>query len=178
MTRPARAWLPLALLVALLAAPAGAARAHQPFFPQGAGPYEVHDPVVSQAFYLQLPADGERVFLVDPIDRPVPIAVLVLDDEAGRAIHPRAQLSCGNVGRGLERVDTPFYESFSRMHMRYRVADSVGPTDGVCRVRLTDASGVGGPVTFAIGESESFSFTGFWTLLTLRDKLETWKRGE
>lgn len=177
MCRPSW-WWPVAVIALWSGAPWSAAFAHQPFFPKGAGPYAVHDPQVSQAFYLQLPADGERIFVVDPIDRPVPIAVLVLDDEAGRAIQPLARWSCGNVGRGLDRVDTPFFESFSRMHMRYRVADTVGPTEAECRVRITDAAGVGGPVAFAIGEAESFSFTGFWTLLTLRDKLETWKRGD
>jgi hypothetical protein len=162
----------------VLAGASPAALAHQPSFPEGAGPFPVHDPVTSQAYYLQLPAKGSLVFVVDPIPRPVPVQVLVLDDDAGRALDLVAQWSCGNRGRGLARVDMPFYEQFSRLHMRYRVADSVGPTDGPCTVRITEAAGRGGPLAFAIGSGESFSFAGLWTLLTLRDKLETWKRGD
>jgi hypothetical protein len=151
--------------------------AHDPSFPAGDGPFAVHRPTVSQAIYLRLPAGGEHVFVVDPIQRQVPLQLLVLDDELGRSLELLATWTCAGDTRELRRTDTPFYEAFSRMAMRYRVVDVVGPTTESCTVTVRELEGRAGPYTLAIGEEERFSFGSIWTLLTLRDQLRWWQEG-
>lgn len=153
------------------------ALAHDPSFPEGDGPFTVERPTVSQAIYLRLPVGGEHVFVVDPIPRTVPLQLLVLDDDTGRAMELRATRRCGDEERALRVTDTPFYESFSRMQMRYRVIDAVGPTEVPCTVTVRERSGRGGPYTLAVGDEERFSVGAVWTLLTLRDQLRWWREG-
>lgn len=165
----------LAVLVAIVTLSSGFA--HDPSFPDGDGPFTVHRPTVSQAIYLRLPGGGEHVFVVDPIERRVPLQLLVLDDELGRSLELRATWTCAGETRDLRVVDTPFYEAFSRMEMRYRVVDVVGPTAESCTVTVRELEGRAGPYTVAIGEEERFSFGSIWTLLTLRDQLRWWQEG-
>lgn len=176
-SRPAwRRALQVALLGAALAVTA-VALAHDPSFPEGDGPFTVERPTVSQAIYLRLPTGGEHVFVVDPIPRTVPLQLLVLDDDTGRAMELRASWRCGAEVRALRVTDTPFYESFSRMQMRYRVIDAVGPTEAPCTVTVRELSGHAGPYTLAVGDEERFSVGAIWTLLTLRDQLRWWREG-
>lgn len=165
----------LAVLVGLTIL--SAAFAHDPSFPTGEGPFAVHRPTVSQAIYLRLAEGGEHVFVVDPIERQVPLQLLVLDDELGRTLELRATWTCAGGTRDLRPIDTPFYEAFSRMAMRYRVVDVVGPTTEPCTVTVREVGGRAGPYTLAIGEEERFSFGSIWTLLTLRDQLRWWQEG-
>ena len=163
----------LALLLVLTAA----ALAHRPRFPEGSGPFEVVDPVVSQAFYLQL-APGERhLFVLPPLPEAVPLQLLVLDDEAGRALDLRARLRCGDDGRLLDATDQPFFEAFSRMEMRYRAVDSAGPTERSCEVLVWERHGQGGSYVFAVGSEESFTFGDVVGLLNLGRRLDAWRSG-
>jgi len=169
-----RVALPVVLIGALIAS---ASFAHDPSFPAGEGPFAVHRPTVSQAIYLRLPPAGEHVFVIDPIERQVPLQLLVLDDELGRSLELRATWTCAGEVRALRLADTPFYESFSRMSMRYRVVDVVGPTAEPCTVTVRELEGRAGPYTLAIGQEERFSLGSIWTLLTLRDQLRWWQEG-
>ena len=163
----------LFLIVLLLAA---SAMAHRPRFPTGAGPFEVVDPVVSQAFYLRL-APGERHrFVLPALDEAVPLQLLVLDDESGRALELRARLSCGADTRDLIAVDQPFFEEFTRMELRYRAVDAAGPTEGVCEVEVWERFGLAGSYVFSVGSEESFSFGDVLGLLNLRRSLAAWRR--
>ena len=165
------------LIAALLLALLGAALAHRPRFPDGSGPFDVIDPEVSQAFYLRL-APGERhTFVIPPLTEAVPLQLLVLDDEAGRALDLVGRLRCGSSVRRLETVDQPFFESFTRMEMRYRAVDGAGPTEGSCEVEVSERNGRGGAYVFAIGSIESFTFADTVGLLSLGRRLDAWRNG-
>jgi hypothetical protein len=165
------------LITILLLALLGVTLAHRPRFPEGAGPFEVVDPAISQAFYLRL-APGERhTFVIPPLPQAEPIQLLILDDEAGRALELIGRLRCGASIRGLTPVDQPFFEAFTRMEMRYRAVDGVGPTEGACELEVEDRSGLGGAYVLSIGSIESFTFGDTVGLLNLGRRLAAWQRG-
>ena len=155
----------------------GLALAHKPQFP-GSSPVAVRGATVSQAFYIGLPAGKTFVFEVEALPRAVPVQVLVLDDEAGRALMPRALWRCGDESRILAQLDQPFVEAFSGLHHRYRVVDSVGPTGGPCRLEVWETHGAAGPLVVAIGDEERFDLGDLVGLLSLQGKLRAWQRGE
>ncbi len=160
----------------LLALP-GVALAHKPRFPE-ASPVRVAAPTVSQAFYFVLAAGETYVFEVPPLTRAAPLQVLVLDDEAGRALEPRARWRCPEGSRMLQEVDLPFYESFTRLHHRYRIVDAAGPTSEPCRLELWEVHARPGALVFSIGDEEGFDLEDVFGLLSLGDRLATWRRGE
>jgi hypothetical protein len=165
----------LVLLLALFVG--GTALAHVPLFPEGPGPFEVPDPTVSKAYYLWLEPGESHVFVVPPLGRTIPVQVLVLDDERGRSQQHRARVDCGDAVRSLRRVDTPFFEGFSRIEHRYRIVDAIGPSDVPCRVEVTQTGGAGGPYTFSIGEEERFSVGDLVGLIGLGARLAAWREG-
>jgi hypothetical protein len=150
---------------------------HVPLFPAGDGPFEVDLPTTSKAYYLHLAAGETHVFLVPPLDRTIPVQVLVIDDERGRSVAHRGRVDCGDGWRPLRDVDTPFYEPFSRIEHRYRIVDAIGPSDAPCRVSVTQVSGPPAPYTFSIGDEERFSVGDLFGLATLGSRLEAWREG-
>jgi hypothetical protein len=166
---------PLGLLVGLLAL--ASALAHVPQFPTGGGPFDVDRPTISKAYYLHLATGETHAFVVPPLARAIPVQVLVLDDERGRAIAHRARVDCGDGWRDLREVDAAFYEPFSRIHHRYRVVDAIGPSATPCRVEVTQVDGPSAPYTFSIGDEERFSVGDILGLATLGARLEAWREG-
>lgn len=152
------------------------ALAHRPRFPAGAGPFPVEDPLVSKAYYMRLDPGARHVFVLAPVDTAVPLQLLVLDDEAGRLLELVGSLRCAGDTRTLTEVDQPFFEEFTRMEMRYRAVDSVGPTEGECEVEVFERRGRGGSYVLAVGSEESFAFEDLVGLLTLGSRLESWRR--
>lgn len=158
------------------AAWAGAAWAHVPLFPDDPGPFEVTSPTVSKAYYLRAEAGSGHTFDVGPLSRSIPVQLLVLDDERGRAQAHRVTVTCADATRELRAVDTPFYEPFSRLAHRIRVADAIGPTDVACRIEVTQVAGPPGPYTLSIGDEERFGLGDVLGLLTLEWRLDQWRR--
>jgi hypothetical protein len=156
---------------------AGAAHAHVPLFPDGPGPYPVDAPLVSKAYYLRTERGAGHTFVVPPLPRSIPVQLLVVDDEAGRSLAHRVTVACAGATRELRAVDVPFYEPFSRLAHRIRVADAVGPTDGECRIEVTQVDGPEGPYTLSIGDEERFGLGDVLGLLTLEWRLDRWRLG-
>lgn len=155
----------------------GLALAHKPQFP-GSSPVVVRGATVSQAFYIGLPVGETFVFEIAPLPRAVPVQVLVLDDEAGRALVPRALWRCGDESRILAQLDQPFVEAFSGLRLRYRVADSLDPTATPCRLEVWETHAAAGPLVVAIGDEERFDLGDLVGLLSLQGRLRAWQRGE
>jgi hypothetical protein len=164
-------------LVAALVHVAFHASAHVPQFPEGAGPFVVDDPTISKAYYLHLAPGEAHVFEVPPLARTIPVQVLVLDDERGRALQHEARVDCGDGWRALRAVDTPFYEPFSRLEHRYRVVDAIGPSETKCLVEVRQVNGPPGPYTFSIGDEERFSVGDLVGLVGLQGRLQAWREG-
>jgi hypothetical protein len=155
----------------------GVVGAHVPLFPEGAGPFEVDAPLVSKAYYLRAERGGGHAFDVPPLARAVPVQLLVLDDELGGELAHRVIVRCGEAARELRAVDVPFYEPFSRLAHRIRVADALGPSDAACRIEVTQVAGPPGPYTLSIGDEERFAFADVVGLLTLEWRLDRWRLG-
>lgn len=166
-----RCLLPLAL--ALL----GTAFAHVPFFPAAGAPVPVAAPTVSKAYYVQTLPGEPWAFHVDPVDRAVPVQVLVLDDDAGRAARFAAAVDCGAGPSPVPAVDVPFYEAFSRLDHRIVAAGGLGPSEAVCVVTVVQTAGAGVPATVVVGDEERFGFADVMGLLDLPRKLERWRSG-
>lgn len=166
-----------AALAALLAL-AGAVLGHQPRFPDGPGPYEVEKPQESQAFYLRIDPGGWQRFVLPPLPEPVPVQLLVIDDDAGRAMRLASRWLCNGRERALRRVDRSFYEPYTGLEMRYRMMDVLGPSGAPCELWVWDARGDGGPYVLAVGHEERFALADLLALLTLDRRLEAWRRGE
>ncbi len=156
----------------------GFAFAHKPYFPVSGQPIAIQNPTVSQAHYLHFLAGSSQSFIIPALEKAVPIEVLVLDDDLGRSLEPQALWICAGESITLSQVDQAFYEEFSKLHHRYKVADSVGPTSEPCEVRISEASGKVGPYTFAIGSEEKFDFGDMLGFFSLGEKLERWQNGE
>jgi hypothetical protein len=155
----------------------GAASAHVPIFPEGAGPFDVDAPTVSKAYYLRTGPDDGHAFFVPPLERAIPVQLLVLDDEPCETSVHRVTARCGGTTRELRAVDVPFYEPFSRLAHRVRVADVIGPSEAACRLEVTQVAGPAGPYTLSIGDEERFGFADVLGLLTLEWRLERWRLG-
>lgn len=164
---------PVALALALL----GTAWAHVPFFPAAGEPVPVAAPAVSKAYYVQAVRGEPWAFHVDPVDRAVPVQVLVLDDVPGRAARFAATVDCGAGPDPVRSVDVPFYEPFSRLHHRIVAAGALGPSDAVCVLRVVQTAGAGVPATVVVGDEERFGFSDVLGLLDLPRKLERWQAG-
>lgn len=162
---------------ALLMALAGAGRAHVPYFPDGADPVVVDAPTVSKAYYLRSEPGAVQEFVVAPVERSVPVQLLVLDDEAGGRLAYRVRLDCGSSPRELRPVDVPFYEPFSRLAHRIRVADALGPSATPCRIEVAHVGGPAGPYTLVVGDEERFGFGDVLGLFTLERRLRAWREG-
>lgn len=165
------------LLASLALALLGAAWAHVPFFPAAGEPVPVAAPAVSKAYYVQSVPSEPWTFHVDPVDRSVPVQVLVLDDEAGQAARFAATVDCGGGPDPVRTVDVPFYEPFSRLHHRIVAVGALGPSEVVCVVRVVQTAGDGVPTTVVVGDEERFSFADVLGLLDLPRKLERWQAG-
>ena len=166
-----RAWLVAAFLTW------GFVAAHAPLFPEGPGPFEVDAPTVSKAYYLRTERGGGHAFVVPPLARAITVQLLVLDDEVGQALAHRVTARCGEAARELRTVDVPFYEPFSRLAHRIRVADAIGPSEVACRIEVTQVAGPAGPYTLSIGDEERFGFGDVLGLLTLEWRLDRWRLG-
>ena len=165
-------------LLALLAfAILGAAWAHAPFFPQAGEPVSVAAPTVSKAYYVQSVPGEPWTFRVEPVDRAVPVQVLVLDDDAGRAARFAATVDCGAGPEAVRTVDVAFYEPFSRLRHRIVAAGALGPSEAVCVIRVVQTAGGGVPTTVVVGDEERFGFADMVGLLDLPRKLERWQAG-
>jgi len=165
------------LLAPLALALLGAAWAHVPFFPAAGEPVAVAAPAVSKAYYLQSVPGAPWTFRVDPVERAVPVQVLVLDDDAGRAARFAATVDCGTGPLPVRAVDVPFYEPFSRLAHRIVAAGALGPSEGICTLRVVQIEGAGVPATVVVGDEERFSFADVRGLLDLPRKLERWRTG-
>lgn len=165
------------LLASLAFALLGAAWAHVPFFPPAGEAVPVAAPEVSKAYYVQSVRGEPWTFHVDPVDRSVPVQVLVLDDEAGRAARFAATVDCGGGPDPVRTVDVPFYEPFSRLDHRIVAAGALGPSETVCVLRVVQTVGDGVPATVVVGDEERFSFADVLGLLDLPRKLERWRAG-
>jgi hypothetical protein len=170
-------WMNAVVAASMAAAWAGAAWAHVPLFPDGPGPFSVTAPTVSKAYYLRAEAGAGHAFDLGPLPRSIPVQLLVLDDERGRASTHRVTVTCADDVRELRAVDTPFYEPFSRLEHRIRVADAVGPSDGPCRIEVTQVDGPPSPYTLSVGDEERFGVGDVIGLLTLEWRLDRWRRG-
>ena len=167
-----------ALLLCLVLLCLGLSFAHKPFFPEAGEPIRIDKPIISQAHYLQFEKGSSQTFIIPVLEQPVPIEVLVLDNDLGRSLVPQAIWVCEGESKVLSQVDQPFYEGFSKLQHRYKVADSVGPTASICEVRISEASGQTGPYTFAIGIEERFEFGDMLGFFSLAEKLERWQNGQ
>ncbi|MDF1521515.1 MAG: hypothetical protein P1P87_01680 [Trueperaceae bacterium] len=165
------------LLAAIALALLGTAWAHAPLFPAAGEPVQVAAPVVSKAYYVQSLPREAWTFHVDPVDRAVPVQVLVLDDDAGRAARVTATVDCGGGPEPIRAVDVPFYEPFSRLHHRIVAAGGLRPSDAVCVLRVVQTAGAGVPTTVVVGDEERFSVADVLGLLDLPRKLERWQAG-
>ena len=165
------------LLAPLALALLGTAWAHAPHFPAAGEPVPVAAPAVSKAYYVQSVPGEPWTFHVDAVDRAVPVQVLVLDDEAGRAARFAASVDCGAGPDPVRTVDVPFYEPFSRLHHRIVAAGALGPSDDVCVVTVVQIAGAGVPATVVVGDEERFSFADVVGLRDLPRKLERWQAG-
>ena len=155
----------------------GTAGAHAPSFPDAGEPVSVAAPAVSKAYYVQSVPGEAWTFLVDPVERAVPVQVLVLDDDAGRSARFAATVDCGAGPDPVRTVDVAFYEPFSRLHHRIVAAGALGPSDAVCVVTVLQTGGGGVPATVVVGDEERFSFADVLGLLDLPRKLERWQAG-
>ena len=165
------------LLAPLVLAVLGVALAHAPHFPAPGEAVHVDAPTVSKAYYVQALPGAPWTFEVDPVARAVPVQVLVLDDDAGRAARFETSVDCGEGAAPVRTTDVAFYEPFSRMHHRIVAAGALGPSAGACVVRVVQTVGAGVPITVVIGDEERFSFTDVVGLLDLPRKLERWQAG-
>jgi hypothetical protein len=163
------------LLVSLIVLLGCISFGHKPRFIEGAGPFTVEEPTISQAFYHQFTASETYSFVVPPLPVAVPVEVLILDNALGQSLDFEASWICEGSEMALEAVDVPFFEEFSRINHRYRVVDGVGPTSSSCEIRVTETTGQAAPYVFAIGEIESFGFNDVMGFLTLGDKLKKWQ---
>ncbi|MCA9840263.1 MAG: hypothetical protein KC422_25355 [Trueperaceae bacterium] len=163
-------------LVVLLCC-SGFAFAHKPFFPEAGTPIEIQNPIISQAHYLQIKEGSSQRFIIPALERAVPVEVLVLDDDLGRSLEMQASLSCDGQERPLTKSDQPFFETFSKLHHRYKVIDTIGPTEQACEISVSEKSGKAGPYTFAIGSEERFDFGDMLGFFSLGEKLEQWQKG-
>ena len=152
--------------------------AHVPFFPDDAGPFVVDAPTVSKAYYLRADRGTVHTFVVPPVERSIPLQLLVIDDDLGAALAHRVTLDCGDGSRALRAVDVAFFERFSGIAHRIRVADALGPTDGTCTIEVTQTAGPPGPYTLSLGDEERFSLRDVAGLLTLNQRLDRWRSGE
>jgi len=166
-------------LLALLALPLVAwAAAHVPFFPDDPGPFVVDAPTVSKAYYLRSERGTVHAFVVPPVARSIPLQLLVVDDELGAQLAHRVMLDCGDGPRALRAVDVPFFERFSGIAHRIRVADALGPTATSCTIEVTQIAGPPGPYTLSMGDEERFTLRDVAGLLTLNQRLDRWRSGE
>jgi hypothetical protein len=164
----------LMLLVALLlTAPVFA---HVPHFPTGDEPIEVPEPEVSKAYYLQGTPGVTVTFIVAPSERRLPVQVLVLDDDAGRAAQFTAVVDCGTPEE-LRVMDLPYYEPFSRIAHRIVATGPLGPSVEPCRLTVTQIAGSGVPITVSIGDIERFTAADMLGMLTLGRSLDRWRAG-
>ncbi len=166
----------LLALLALSLAAWGAA--HVPFFPDDAGPFVVDTPTVSKAYYLRAARGTVHAFVVPPVERSIPLQLLVIDDDLGASLAHRVTLDCGDGPQELRAVDVPFFERFSGIAHRIRVADAMGPTDTTCTIEVTQTAGPPGPYTLSIGDEERFTLRDIAGLLTLNQRLDRWRGGE
>ena len=169
--------MPHRLLATLALALLGAAFAHVPFFPAGTDPVVVANPAVSKAYYLQGVPGTARAFHVAPVERSVPVQVLVLDDDAGRAAWFLAEVDCGEGAAPVRAVDVPFYEPFSRLEHRIVAAGALGPSTGICVVEVVQVGGAGVPYTVVVGDEERFGFGDILGLLDLPRRIARWRAG-
>ncbi len=167
---------PLALTLLGMAL-VGTALAHVPFFPAVGEPVEVAAPTVSKAYYVQSIRGEPWTFRVEPVDRAVPVQVLVLDDDAGRAARFGASVDCGAGPAPVRTVDVAFYEPFSRLRHRILAARPLSPSEAVCVIRVWQTAGDGVPATVVVGDEERFVFADMLGLLDLPRKLERWQEG-
>ena len=155
----------------------GLGMAHQPRFPSGGGPVRVETPTVSQAFYANLAVRQSQIYKLPLLPRPIPIGVLVSDDAVGRNLQLQGELHCGETVSSLKMVDRPFYESFTRMHLRYRLETDLGPTSEACELVLSERSGKGGSYILSVGDEERFGLGDVLELFSLGERLRRWKEG-
>lgn len=164
-------WLVVALAVV------GTASAHVPYFPTPGTPVAVAEPQVSKAYYVRSVPGTPWTFVVDPVGRAVPVQVLVLDDDAGRAARFVARVDCGAGPETVRAVDVPFYEPFSRLHHRIVAAGALGPSAAACAVTVVQTAGAGVPATVVVGDEERFGFGDVLGLLDLPRRLDRWREG-
>ena len=165
------------LLAPLALAMLGVALAHAPYFPAPGEPVHVAAPTVSKAYYVQAVPREPWTFEVDPVARAVPVQVLVLDDDAGRAARFEASVDCGEGAAPVRTTDVAFYEPFSRMHHRIVAAGALGPSERTCVVQVVQTAGAGVPITVVVGDEERFGIADVLGLLDLPRKLERWQTG-
>ncbi len=155
----------------------GWAAAHVPVFPADDEGVLVEEPWVSKAYYVHGSVGSEQTFEIPPVDRTVPLQVLVLDDEAGRRARWRSELFCGDERVRLRDVDVPFYEPFSRLEHRVVAVGSLGPSERTCILHVGQTAAAGVPYTVVVGDEERFAFADVLGLLDLPRKLERWRSG-
>ena len=152
--------------------------AHAPRFPEGPGPFAVEAPTISKAYYLWLERGAEHVFVVPPIERALPLQLLVLDDAIGARLAHEVWVACPGVApRGLESLDLAYFEPFSQIAHRVRARGAMGPTTSPCEVRVRQTGGPPGPYTFVIGDEERFSASDVLGLFGLGGRLDAWREG-
>ena len=160
-----------------LAVGMGLALAHQPRFLGGGGPVKVENPTVSQAFYAKLAARQSQTYKLPVLSRSIPIGVLVSDDGVGRSLQLQGELHCGESVSSLNLVDRPFYESFTRMHLRYRLETELGPTSEACELILSERLGKPASYILSVGDEERFGLGDVLELFNLGERLRRWKEG-
>lgn len=165
------------VLPLLLLALVGWAAAHVPFFPEGDATVAVDEPEVSKAYYVHGAVGTVQTFIVAPVARSVPLQVLVLDDDAGRAARFRVEVDCGDGPTALRVTDVAFFEPFSRLAHRIVAAGALGPSATACVFTVAQTRGDGVPYTASIGDLERFGFADVLGLLDLRRKLTRWQEG-
>ena len=151
------------------------AGAHVPYFPPGDAPVDVRDPTLSKAYYLRSTPNAPHLFVVDPVERRIPVQLLVLDDPLGRSLAFEVRVTCGAEAETLGPVDVPFYEPFSQIDHRIVAAGGLGPSTTPCTVTVVQTEGPVGPYTFSIGDEERFGPSAMASMLTLRRDLRRWQ---
>lgn len=164
----------LIILVSLLLVTHAAA--HVPHFPVGEGPIDVPEPEVSKAYYLHRAPGVTWTFIVAPTERTVPVQLLVLDDDAGRAARFTAEVTCVRP-EALRVVNVAYYEPFSRIAHWIVAAGPLGPSAEPCLLRVTQTAGNAVPITVSIGDLERFTLADMFGMLDLGRKLDRWRAG-